>query len=153
MACKTGKPPGRGNYHPPCTLDSLVAAGRKGDSTRRASRRALARMDLALDSRRQLVFGFFEFVIALQSQPEFRRRTKITSQPKRSVRRDRALPLHDFCDPIGRHPQIHRDSMDADSGGNDEILVQDLTGMKRRYLLCASHVCVPPGFRSKLQCM
>src|ERR1700722_2350258 len=42
---------------------------------------------------------------------------------------------------IGRYAQIHREPMNTDASRNDEVLVQDLPGMKRRYFLSASHVC------------
>lgn len=101
---------------------------------------ALARTNLALDFRGELVFSFFEFVIALQAKPEFRRGTEVMREAQRGVRRDRTLTLDDFPDPICRYAQIHREAMDTDAGRDDEVLVQDLTGMNRRYFPWASHV-------------
>jgi len=101
----------------------------KGTARKRASGRpALTWTDLVRDSRRQFVLGFFEIVVALQAEPEFSRRAKIASEPKRGIRRDGAITLPDFLDPIGQHARVHRESMNADTGGDDEILVQDLAG-------------------------
>src|SRR5260370_35546020 len=88
-------------------------------------------MDLALDRRRELVLRFFEIVVALQSQPEFRRGPEVASERERRVCRNSALALHDFRDPIGRHAQIHREPIDANPGGNDKVLVQYLSRVKR----------------------
>ncbi len=89
---------------------------------------ALAGTNLALDFRGELVFSFFEFVIALQAKPEFRRGTEIAREAQRRVRGDRTLALDDFGDPISRYAQVHCEPMNADAGRDDEVVVQDLPG-------------------------
>ena len=84
-------------------------------------RGALAGTDLAGDFCCELVLGFFEFVVALQSQAEFRRRAEVAREAERGVCCDCAITFYDFRDPVGGHAQIHRESMDADAGWNDEV--------------------------------
>ena len=49
----------------------------------------------------------------LQVHPEVRAVLKITPEPKRRIRRDRAALIHNISNPRNRHPQVHRHPVHA----------------------------------------
>jgi hypothetical protein len=72
---------------------------------------------LALNLFGKFVLGTLQIVLHLEAKPEIGRRTEILREPKRRVRRDGALALHDFEDPVRRDTQINRKLVDAGAGG------------------------------------
>jgi hypothetical protein len=68
-------------------------------------------------------------VLGLQIQPEPGLPAEEQSEPKRRVRCDRALPVHQLADPAGRDVDVRRELASADAHRLHEILQQDFARM------------------------
>src|SRR6266498_3649890 len=70
----------------------------------------------------------FEVVVRLKIQPELRGHLEIPAEPQRGVGRDGPLALHDFIDTAGRHPNVQREPVLAQSKRLQEILLKNFAG-------------------------
>jgi hypothetical protein len=85
------------------------------------------------DSRRELGSELpvrdSDVVLGLQVQPKPGLHAKEQPEPKRCIRGDGTLAIHQFADPARRDIDVRRESAGADAHGLHEVLEQDLAWM------------------------
>ena len=75
-----------------------------------------------------------EIVVGLQSEPQFRRGTKVTREVESSLRRDSAPAVNNLVKAGRRDAQCDRECMYAEPAGLQVIFVQNFARMDRRQL-------------------
>src|SRR5699024_306793 len=140
-------------YGPGEHLDTADRGRRTQRPFERADAPVLRSRDAQRCDRRDLltcqVLRTIQLVVALQVDPELRRRPEVPRQPQRGVRSDPSLTVHDLIDPAGWHFDRDGELVLGDPEALDKVLHENLSRVDRGNLVSGSQRSPPPPVRRR----